>query len=213
MTTVTRRKSLPDTTAIGGESPTNGAKSTIEAGMPYTATVTIDGICDILFHRWNPEAVDEKAKAAKNSKAKKTDDVESYVFRNDDREICIPGEYLRRSIVMAAKFRQDPRSPRKSAMDLYNAGIVCLTILASIGKQKWDYEHRCRAVIQRNAINRTRPAVKAGWTATFDILVNLPEYITPNDLRDVIANAGRLIGVGDFRPTYGRFAIRSFEVQ
>ena len=32
---------------------------------------------------------------------------------------------------MAAKFRQDPRSQRKSAMDLYKAGVVPLTSAAA----------------------------------------------------------------------------------
>jgi hypothetical protein len=71
-------------------------------------------------------------------KAKKTDDLESYVYRCDDYTIGVPGEYFRQSIINAAKFRQDPRSPRKSAMDLYKAGIVSLTELSSLGKSTWD---------------------------------------------------------------------------
>lgn len=192
--------------------PTNGAASIIEAGMPYQANITITGSADILFHRWNCEAVDEKSKAAKNSAAKKTDDIESYVYRDDAGNLCLPGEYLRMSIIMAAKFKQDPRSPRKSAMDLFKAGIIPLTHLASLGTKKWDYEDRRRAVIQRSGINRVRPAMKAGWTASFDILVNLPEYIDHALLLDVTGMAGRLIGVGDFRPTFGRFQVTAFKV-
>jgi hypothetical protein len=191
---------------------TNGAERMIEAGVPYVATVTISGAADFLFHRWNCEAVDEKAKAAKGSKAKKSDDVESYVYRNDAGELCIPGEYLRMAVIGAAKFRQDPRSPRKSAMDLYKAAVVPLTALASLGKKEWDYEDRRRVVVQRNGINRTRPAMKAGWRATFDVQVLIPEYVDPNSLRETIETAGRLIGIGDFRPTYGRFGIVGFEL-
>lgn len=189
---------------------TNGAERIIEAGMPYVATVTITGSADFLFHRWNCEAVDEKAKAAKGSKAKKSDDVESYVYRNEAGELCIPGEYLRMAVIGAAKFRQDPRSPRKSAMDLYKAAVVPLTPLASLGKKEWDYEDRRRVVVQRNGINRTRPAMKAGWSVEFDIQVLIPEYVDPNALRETIETAGRLIGIGDFRPTYGRFGITGF---
>jgi hypothetical protein len=77
---------------------------------------------------------------------------------------------------------------------------------------KWDYEHKCRVTIQRNGITRVRPAIKAGWVAEFQLMSNLPEYIRPNDLHDVIVNAGRLIGLADFRPTYGRFQLVSFDV-
>lgn len=195
---------------LGGEVPTNGAEAVYNASIPYVATVTICGVADYLFHRWNCEAVEAKANAAKGSKAKKTDDVESYVYRTDDGQLAIPGEQLRMAIINAAKFRQDPRSPRKSAMDLFKAGIVVLTPLYGVGKTDWDYLHKCRVVIQRNAITRSRPALKSGWAATFDVQVNLPEYIDPAILNEVIANAGRLIGIGDFRPTYGRFQITNF---
>lgn len=191
---------------------TNGGEATIDASQPYRIAVQLTGTSDLLFHRWNSQAVDEKAKAAKNSKAKKTDDIESYVYRNDDGELCIPGEYVRQAIVMAAKFRQDPRSPRKSAMDLYKAGVVPLSILASTGKKAWDYEDTRRVVIQRAGINRTRPALKAGWKAAFEFLVLTPEYIAPMDLHAVLTQAGVLVGIADFRPTYGRFGITSFEV-
>lgn len=198
---------------IGGESPTNGAQKIIEAGIPYIATVKIKGVADYLYHRWNNEAVEEKSKAAKGSKAKKTDDVETYVYRDDEGFLAIPGEQLRMAIIAAAKYRQDPRSPRKSAMDLYKAAIVPLTILCSMPSKDWDYMDRRRVVIQRNSITRQRPALKAGWEAEFDILVNLPEYIQPHDLNETIAMAGKLNGIGDFRPTFGRFQVIEFKVR
>lgn len=199
-------------TELGGEVPTNGAKSVIEDGIPYVVEVTIQGTSDILFHRWNCEAVEEKAKAKKGSAAKKTDDVESYVYRDSEGFLCCPGEYLRMAIINAAKFRQDPRSPRKSAMDLFKAAIVSLTPLASFGLKKWDYEDKRRVVIQRNAITRTRPAIKSGYTLKVQLQCNLPEYIDPPMLNEVIGQAGRLIGLGDFRPSYGRFQVVQFEV-
>lgn len=214
---------------------TNGGKDSIDASLPYAVSVTLEGASDLLFHRWNCESVDTKAKAAKNSKAKKTDDIESYVWRNDAGELCVPGEYLRQSIIYAAKFRQDPRSPRKSAMDLFKAGVVSLTTLAPIlsvnglgevssgearpdrawhGKASttWDFLDTRRVMIQRNGINRTRPAMKAGWKAEFVLQILTPEYIDQSFLNEVVNMAGRLIGVGDFRPTYGRFNIVNFEV-
>jgi len=198
-------------TGIGPE-VTNGAREMIEMSQPYIVDVTIEGTADLLFHRWNCEAVAEKSAAAKGSKAKKTDNIESYVYRNDDNELCLPGEYVRQACIHAAKFRQDPRSPRKSAADLYKAGIISLTIGATLGKTTWDYEHKCRVMVQRNGVTRVRPAMKSGWVATLQLMVNLPEYIKPQDLHEVLSAAGKLIGVGDFRPTYGRFLVKSFDV-
>lgn len=192
--------------------PTDGGNNAIAAGQPYQVTIAITGDADLLFHRWNCEAVDAKAKAAKNSAAKKKDDVESYLWRNEAGELCLPGEYLRQSIIHAAKYKSDPRSPRKSAMDLFKAGVVNQTALASLGVKEPSYIDTRRVTVQRAGINRERPAMRAGWSAKFSLAVLTPEYIDPALLREVITTAGRLIGVGDFRPTYGRFSTTHFEL-
>ena len=211
MATTARRKSAGKAEVLGPE-PGNGAAPDIEASIPYVVEFTIEGTSPILFHRWDNEAVKEKADAKKGSTAKKTDNVESYVYRNAKGEICLPGVYVHGAMKQAAKFRQDPRSPRKSAFDLYGAAISPLTELASLGSAKWDHIDARRVVVQRNAITRQRPAFNAGWRATFQFVVNLPEYVSPHDFHEVLTMAGKTIGVADFRPTYGRFQVVKFEV-
>jgi hypothetical protein len=205
-----RRAVMEKATAV--EPTNNDGKQAIEQGAPYTARVEILGTAPFLFHRWSNEAVEAKAKAAKNSKAKKEDDLESYVYRNDKGMLSIPGEYFRQSVIHAAKYRQDPRSPRKSAMDLFKAGVVCVTELCSLGAKEWDYIDRRRVLIQRNAVTRARPAILSGWKVVVDLLVLTPEYIASTDLLDTLTQAGRLIGVGDFRPTFGRFQVTKFDL-
>jgi hypothetical protein len=204
--------------------PSNNGQPDIVASTPYTVTVEIEGTAALLFHAWSNEAVAEKAAAKKGSEAKKTDNVESYVYRDLDMNICIPGTYLIGSMVDprngAAKYRQDPRSPRKSALDLYRAGVVSLTELAPIRSVSdadaptatWDYLDSRRVMVQRSGITRVRPAFLAGWRATFTLMTLSPEYISAPDLHACLEMAGRLVGIADFRPTYGRFQIISWSV-
>lgn len=192
--------------------PTNDAEDTIVKGAPYTARVIVEGTARLLMHRWSVESIEAKANAPKGSAAKKTDDIQSYVYRDDDGRMAIPGEYLRCALVAAAKYRQDPRSPRKSACDLFKAAVVASTELATLNCDTWDFIDRRRVMVQRSGITRERPGFNAGWRAAFDLLVVTPEYVNASLLRDVIVDAGRLIGLGDFRPTFGRFAITAFEV-
>lgn len=185
--------------------------------QPYTVHVEIEGQADLLCHRWSNEAVAAKATAAKNSVAKKTDDVQSYVYRDDADNICIPNRYLQRSIIEAGRFHQDPRSPRKSAFDLLKAAVVVTPHLAPIlvggePTQDWDYLDRQRVQVQRNAITRERPAFRAGWRLRYEIVVLLPDYVGPVFLRRLTDDAGRFIGLGDFRPSYGRFAVSSWQI-
>lgn len=204
---------MPRAKATALSEVSNDAKRQIQNGEPYSVFVKLTGTVPFLFHRWSNEAVEEKARAAKNSRTKKEDNVESYVYRNDKGELCIPSEYIRQSLIHAAKYLQDPRSPRKSAMDLFKAGIVCLNELCSLGTKEWDYLDRRRVVIQRNAVTRVRPAMLPGWIIQSEMMILLPEYLTPDLVHDTLVNAGRLIAMGDFRPTFGRFNVSKFETR
>lgn len=218
---------MTTTPAIGatalGESQSNDAEFAIVTQLPYAVEVDIEGASAILFHRWSCEAVAEKAAAAKGSKARKTDNIDSYVYRDHDGNIAIPGTYLIGSMIDprngAAKYRQDPRSPRKSALDLFKAGVVALTDLAPIYSNgstspaaTWDYLDERRVMVQRSGVTRVRPAFLPGWRATFHLQVLTPEYIDAALLHDVLTQAGRLVGIADFRPTFGRYRVNRFEV-
>lgn len=211
--TKTRNNGLKEAVAV--DQCSNGGEFSVNLSRPYTARVRLEGTASLLCHRWDTDDVEAKGASAKGSSARKTDNIESYVYRCADGTIGIPASYMRGAICNsngAAKYRQDPRSPRKSALDLYRAGVVILTEMASLGVKNWDYLDRRREVIQRAAITRTRPTFLPGWTCEFDIQVILPEYIDPQSLHAVLVDAGRLCGFGDHRPTHGRFAITKFEI-
>jgi hypothetical protein len=81
------------------------------------------------------------------------------------------------------------------------------------GTKNWDFIDQRRVVIQRNSVTRMRPAFLKGWSAEIEMLVNVPEYIDYQFFSEVLEMAGRLIGVGDFRPTYGRFHVAKCKIQ
>jgi hypothetical protein len=203
----------PATKLIGLDPITNDAAQDIGFEEPYIVSFRLEGTAPLIFHRWSCEAVEEKSKAKKGSTAKKTDNVESYIYRNELNQICLPGEYIRQSMIHAAKFKQDPRSPRKSAMDLFKAAIVPLTELAPLngGVEKWDYTDQRRVTVQRASITRMRPAFAKGWTANFEFTVLLPEYVDPQMFREILTLTGKVIGTADGRPTYGRFQVSHCE--
>lgn len=196
--------------------PTNDAEPMVSP--PWHAEVRIRGSAPVLFHRWSNEAVAAKAAAAKNSRTKKSDNVESYVYRDGNGLISMPGEYLRQSVIGAGRYMQDPRSPRKSAMDLLKAAVLVGPELAPLtngaGKpaEQWDYLDRRRAVVQRSGITRERPALGEGWSCTFTVTSLLAEYLTPSIMLRLLGEAGRSVGLADFRPSFGRFDVVAFEV-
>jgi hypothetical protein len=187
------------------------------AKMPFSVRARIQGTADLLFHRWSNEAVFEKAEAAKGSETKKTDNVESYVYRDEQERICLPGRYPVRAIVEAGRFHQDPRSPRKMAKELVQAGVICEEtfspmLVSGTPVTDWDYLDKQRVVIMRAGITRTRPAFLKGWECEFTLTSLLPEHISPDFLKTLLDEAGKFIGIGDFRPSYGRFTVVNWDV-
>lgn len=188
-----------------------GTTGVVDISTPYVVRVLITGTETMLCHRYDVEVVKEKGGAKKGSADKKTDNIESYLYRLPNGNCGMPGLNFKASICMAAKFSQDPRSPRKSAYDLFRAGIKAISD-ADLGKATWDFLDKRKVNVQRNGITRTRPAFLAGWTCEFLIRVLLPEYITPDLLHEVIVRAGQLCGLGDFRPDFGTYRVDLFEV-
>jgi hypothetical protein len=103
------------------------------------------------------------------------------------------------------------------AKELVQAGVICEEIMSPIlvdGEPTidWDYLDKQRVTIMRSAITRVRPAFTKGWQCNFTLTVILPEYINLAFLRTLVDGAGKFIGLADFRPTYGRFAITRWEI-
>jgi len=194
----------------------NDAESTIGMELPFTVHVKIQGTSPFLFHRWSNEQVAAQSAAKKNSKMKKTDNVESYVFRNDANELCIPSEYVRMALINSAKYDQHPQKPRASAFELFKAALVCTPDLCPLNGgevYQWDALDMRRVVIQRASITRSRPMMKTGWEIETDITVLLPDLIDIDFLNKTLVRAGLMIGIGDFRPSFGRFMVTRFELK
>ena len=61
--------------------------------------------------------------------------------------------------------------------------------------------------VGQQKVVRTRP-IFTDWSAEV-VISYLGDVINERDLRTALRNAGMLCGIGDWRPRYGRFALRS----
>lgn len=205
-------------TAVDEAQVSNDGEFQVMKEKPFCAKIRIQGTKDILFHAWNTEDVEAKAEAKKGSEQKKTDNLEAYVYRDDKGFICIPGRYIVRSIVEAGRNFNDPRSSKpKQAKELMKKAIICDEMLSPVlvndkPVTTWDYEDKQRVCIMKSAVTRTRPAIRKGWEVEFSIISLMPDIVTPSFLRNLVDNAGTFEGLGDYRPTYGRFKVVSWEI-
>ena len=174
--------------------------------------VLVEGTAPLLMHRYDAAAIEHRASAPKGSARRRTDDPEEYLYRTDEGLLSIPATNIKRALVEAGRYFDDPRSSgrRRQATDLFRSSLLvepeyALLLIAGQPVDAPQFLDRRRAVVQRQAIARTRPGVLKGWRLAFRVVSLDARYIAPPLLRDVLECAGRFIGLGDFRPDFGRF--------
>ncbi len=72
-----------------------------------------------------------------------------------------------------------------------------------------NFHHECLAVVGMARVVRTRARFRA-WSVTFDISL-IPGEVNPVDIEAAIEDAGKYCGLCDYRPKFGRFALKEFK--
>lgn len=86
---------------------------------------------------------------------------------------------------------KDPDNPTYFLAQLWEDPQFHLTVAARVGKAM---------------IMRTRPRFDKGWRCTFALEYN-DEILNLGDITKFLQYGGEMIGVGDWRPRYGRFTV------
>lgn len=184
-------------------------------------TVTLTGIVPMLQHNGrlvNPVDPHTQALKALTAKRKKTDEdnidimqveARGACYETTDGYIAMPDACVWRSI-------KDGATGFKRGKDIERALISDHTTVPLIidGRhhtcEEWlstpdhiDY----RAVkVGMSRVMRSRPFIPAGWQSTHSFEL-LEDVIDPRDMLPILERAGRLVGVGDYRPSHGRYNV------
>ena len=130
------------------------------------------------------------------------------------KELCIPWVMLYQSICTAAgsfKFRG-----QKTMSTIVAATISCETDRISLNTDQFEVLEEYVKIPPKTGsmVLIGRPRLPK-WQATFVLVVDDEMYAAEN-LRDIIAHAGKLVGIGAWRPQlkgpYGRFEVSDFEI-
>ena len=186
-----------------------------DASTGYRARITIEGTNTLLLDRYNPEVITAKAALPKGHAGKKMQDPEAQVYRHPATgNIAIPGAALLSAIEDAARYLPPipgrlERSPAPLITSLVN--LAPEDELVDLGIKVWDAIDGKRITLSRGADTMLRPAILAGWRATFNLDVVLGGLITPSILRSAVEIAGKAKGVGAYRRVHGRFMVIAFD--
>ena len=180
-------------------------------------TLDITGTAPLLMHNARlADPLDPAAKALKraSSKRTKTDDDHALVaeaeFRGGlyiDPDIgpFIPGENVAAALVEGAKLNKLGVKVKRGVLirtDINPLGYVGPRTADGLWADE-QFRHRASVKVGTSRVVRTRP-VFAKWAVSVDGTLD-ESQIDLTELQQIAENAGAFIGLGDWRPRFGRF--------
>lgn len=189
----------------------------------YTVEVKVKGDAPLMQHKFPmPELGDMTKGGTKSTGAKDyTEEWREYFYLAKDGGIYQPAEHFEGAMVKAAVGFKIAGKRGKTYKDLFRAAVFVSPEEIPHGvtepkeldadADKRLYLDMRPVVVQRARVVRIRPTFKPGWELEFEIEV-IDDQIQPALLQDVLTLAGKTVGIGDYRPKFGRFSVVKFEV-
>jgi hypothetical protein len=189
----------------------------------YTANVQVEGISPLMQHRYPLPDFANMSKGGKVATGEKdyTQEWRQYLYVTSEGDIYQPAVHFDGCMAKAASGYKIQGQRGKTYSQLFKGNVFPLPdmILHNMkapetldtDADKPLYLDLRPVVVQRARVVRIRPCFKPGWRLDFSIEV-LDDQIPHNVVNEVLSLAGRTIGVGDFRPRFGRFMVTKFEV-
>jgi hypothetical protein len=179
----------------------------------YTINVAIQGVAPgLLMHKFSAGDEAGLQSAVKVKSARKPTAEESAAeaaYRDETGQLVQPGEHIYQALVKASGSFQVQGRGKKSYKDAVKGNVI--VVPDYIPHQQTGYDIDLRPVrIQAARVMRARPWLK-NWALSFQVQV-LDEAMLPFEvLNAILVDAGEKVGIGDYRPRFGRFTVTRFE--
>lgn len=168
----------------------------------------VNGIIPILFH--NIDSMHNKkppgVKAEEWEKSKEC--FESYLYKNSAGNLIIPARVLKAALVTAATkdgLKQDGK--RSTYKDIIKSMLFVDGDL--ILDQNHDNLSKNSAFVRigTSRVLRIRPQL-VKWSGKVSLIVADSKTLPTEAVDRFFEYAGRMLGIGDYRPEYGRFEVQ-----
>ena len=169
--------------------------------------VSVKGAAPLLQHRFETE---KQTDAPVKSSGKRNFDGEALasLYTLKDGTIYQPSTHFEQAIKRsAAKFLIGGRG-KKTYKELVQCALIIQPDCIIHKIQKWEIDRR-PVIIQRSRVMRERP-VFPEWELDFQIHL-LDSQLKLEAVNTILVDAGQYVGIGDYRPKFGRFIVTRFE--
>lgn len=172
--------------------------------------VRVEGISPLLMNRFMDKSIDTKSKKRTGSMA--TEEIKDKLYLYDDKP-HIPAVYFRNSIVEASKQFKITGKGKSTYSKLVGATVDVLPEMIPLNEEYIPFRIAAVNPMTKGRMMVTRPRFNK-WSAEFEIILN-DEGVPKEVIQEILEQAGRYVGVGDWRPEkkgmFGKFMITSFK--
>ena len=185
--------------------------------------IEIEGITALICNRFTDAdqlAATEgsRSSAAGNDRGTPLEIAESKLYRDVDGTVGIPQPNLLRSIVDGGVYHKAGRSKittQKSSL-VYACTDIETPFIRLIHKEPWRVDSRpIRNPVTGGRILRHRPLFD-DWRLAFTVILDT-DIIGEKLLRQIVDDAGKRCGLGDFRPSckgpFGRYNVVKWQIE
>lgn len=191
----------------------------LEFAMPGTIEFQIEGVSPLLMHNGqlaNPLNPLVKQMKALTGQRKKTDEVHIELSRlefraglylNSSGQVEVPAELLESCIIEGAKKSKLGKQFKSAICIMDNSPLDYgekLTVDQLWGRAE-EFADVRGVKVGTSRVMRTRPIFRT-WRLKFEVSFN-GELVNPEQIELAVADAGAQVGIGDYRPKFGRFQI------
>jgi hypothetical protein len=189
----------------------------------YTVTSHVTGTAPLIQHRYPLPDLATMSKGSKKQTGATdfTQEWRAYLYANGEGEVYQPAVHFEQAMVRAAAGFKITGKRGATYKELFKAAVfvgpdeiphgVKVPAELDADADKTLYLDVRPVVVQRARVVRLRPTFKAGWELAFEIQV-IDDQIPSEVVQDVLTLAGKTVGIGDYRPRFGRFSVTRFEV-
>jgi hypothetical protein len=190
----------------------------------YMIDVKVRGVAPLLQHRFPMPDLKDMSKGGKiqTGATDYSQEWRAYFYSTPGGELYQPASHLEAAMVKAAVNFKITGRRGKTYKDLFLSAVFVAPEEILHGLKSPDeldtdgdkqlYLDMRPVIVNRARIVRIRPAFKAGWELEFTIEV-IDDQVAPELVHDVLNLAGKTVGIGDYRPKFGRFMVTRFDVQ
>lgn len=181
----------------------------------YRIKGSIKLVADVLFNKPTQAALDSLDGGQRGKKLtveQKLAEVPQKLHMNGKGAVLL-SDMFKESLVEGSKFA-GLKIGKRSLYPILKAVVFVESDLPfGVGKCDYIHEHQGRVPPRTGALTIIRrPAFKAGRTLPFSLLV-AEDIVEPDQIKIAVQHGGTFIGVGSWRPRFGRYQLVDWKVE